>query len=70
MLPLGGDGKKRVIFSSTVMLLVLFGCGRDGIPDPALFGGGGRGGSCPGLPGFDMRIDLRLTKEPPDLLRR
>lgn len=49
------------------MLFVSFGCGLDG--NPALFGGGGRGGSCVGLPAVDMSIDFRLTSEPPDLLR-
>ena len=65
--PLGGAGKNRVIFSSKVMLLVSLGSGLSGMP--AVFGGGGRGGSCVGLPGLDWKMDLRLMMEPPDFER-
>ncbi|KAL1837808.1 hypothetical protein VTK73DRAFT_4552 [Phialemonium thermophilum] len=81
-----GDGEeayRSVIFSSTVMLLVSLGWGREDDDDdddddgkttpvaPALLGGGGSGGSCVGLPGVDdIRMDFLLSTEPPDWLRR
>jgi hypothetical protein len=58
-------GNSKIIFSSTVMLLVSLGCGLDGMV--ALMGGGGRGGRLVGLPGADVRKDF-LPREPPDLL--
>jgi hypothetical protein len=70
---LGGLGKKKVIFSSSVMLLVSLGCGRT--DTVALLvgrpGKGGRGGSCDGLPGVvvDLRRDVLPTREPLDFVR-
>lgn len=63
----GGAGKSSWIFSSNVILFVLFGKRR--IKLAALVGGGGKGGSCVGLPGADIRNDLRRITEEPDLLR-
>jgi hypothetical protein len=63
----GGAGKSSWIFSSNVMLFVLFGNKRINLA--ALVGGGGSGGSSVGLPGLDIKKDFRTTMDEPDLLR-
>ena len=63
----GGAGNNNWIFSSNVILFVSFGSKRCNLF--ALVGGGGSGGSCVGLPGFDIKIDFRGVIEDPDLLR-
>jgi hypothetical protein len=54
-----------VIFSSTVILFVAFGCGLIDVPG---IGGGGSGGSWVGLPGAEVRTDFLLIEAPDRLL--